>query len=129
MYNFLNLNTNFQIYVKDTSQKYLKSHNKHSLTKKIRTSKSWLSFAISYHFRCSLSDGVLLKHTKGRNTERHVFLFDALIVLCKQNLRRTSVSGPQGEYKLKEKFNIRQIEIKDKEDTDGECLGLEPVEF
>lgn len=63
-------------------------------------------------------DGVLAKHARGRNTERHVFLFDALIVLCKQNLRRTSVPGPQGEFKLKEKFNIRKIEVKDKEDTD-----------
>lgn len=63
-------------------------------------------------------DGVLMKHTRGKNTERHVFLFDALIVLCKQNLRRTSVSQPQGEFKLKEKFNIRKIEVRDKEDCD-----------
>ncbi|XP_052768277.1 son of sevenless homolog 2-like [Mya arenaria] len=63
-------------------------------------------------------DGVLMKHTKGKNTERHVFLFDALIVLCKQNLRRASVSGPQGEYKLKEKFQIRKMEVRDKEDCD-----------
>lgn len=60
-----------------------------------------------------------MKHTRGKNTERHVFLFDALIVLCKQNLRRTSVSQPQGEFKLKEKFNIRKIEVRDKEDCDG----------
>lgn len=71
-----------------------------------------------------LADGVLMKftkgkNTKGKNTERHVFLFDALIVLCKQNLRRTSTSTPQGEYKLKEKFNIRQIEVRDKVDNDG----------
>lgn len=63
-------------------------------------------------------DGVLNKHNKGRNTERHVFLFDALIVLCKPNLRRASVSGPQGEFKLKEKFNIRKITVRDKEDCD-----------
>ncbi|XP_060570683.1 son of sevenless homolog 1-like isoform X2 [Ruditapes philippinarum] len=63
-------------------------------------------------------DGVLMKHARGKNTERHVFLFDALIVLCKQNVRRTSVSQPQGEFKLKEKFNIRKIEVRDKEDCD-----------
>ena len=62
---------------------------------------------------------MLNKHTRGRNTERHVFLFDALIVLCKQNLRRASVSGPMGEFKLKEKFNIRKISVRDKEDCEG----------
>ncbi|KAL4237772.1 Son of sevenless 1 [Mactra antiquata] len=63
-------------------------------------------------------DGVLMKHTRGKNTDRHVFLFDALIVLCKPNIRRTSVSGPQGDFKLKEKFNIRKIEVRDKEDSE-----------
>ena len=67
----------------------------------------------------SIAEGVLNKHTRGRNTERHVFLFDALIVLCKQNLRRASVSGPMGEFKLKEKFNIRKISVRDKEDCEG----------
>lgn len=63
-------------------------------------------------------DGVLAKHSRGKNTERHVFLFDALIMLCKQNVRRTSISGTQGEYRLKEKFHIRKIQVRDKEDTD-----------
>ena len=63
-----------------------------------------------------------MKHARGKNTERHVFLFDALIVLCKQNLRRTSVSGIQGEFKLKEKFNLRKMDVKDREDTDGMAL-------
>lgn len=64
-----------------------------------------------------------MKHARGKNTERHVFLFDALIVLCKQNTRRTSVSGPQAEYKLKEKFDIRKIEVRDKEDVEGKLGG------
>ena len=64
-------------------------------------------------------DGVLNKYNRGRHTERHVFLFDALIVLCKPNLRRASVSGPQGEFKLKEKFNVRKITVRDREDCEG----------
>ena len=48
-----------------------------------------------------------------------MFLFDALIVLCKPNLRRASVSGPQGEFKLKEKFNVRKITVRDREDCEG----------
>ena len=67
-----------------------------------------------------VSEGVLNKHTKNKSTtERHVFLFDGLIILCKQNLRRTSVTNPSGEFKLKEKFSIRKVEFRDKEDGEG----------
>ena len=49
-------------------------------------------------------------------------LFDGLIVLTKQNPKRTSVTGPVPEYKLKEKFNIRKIDIVDREDNEGKWL-------
>ena len=52
-------------------------------------------------------------------TERYVFLFDGLIILTKQNTKRSSVTGPVGDYKLKEKFQMRKVDIIDKEDTDG----------
>jgi len=54
-----------------------------------------------------------------RMTDRYVFLFDGLIILTKQNVKRSSVTGPVGDYKLKEKFYIRKIDISDREDTDG----------
>uniref|UniRef100_T1J9K9 Ras-GEF domain-containing protein n=1 Tax=Strigamia maritima TaxID=126957 RepID=T1J9K9_STRMM len=64
-------------------------------------------------------DGLLGKIGSGKRlTERHVFLFDGLIIMCKQNNRRTSVTGPVGEFRLKEKYFIRKIEIIDREDTD-----------
>ncbi|KAG1658477.1 Son of sevenless 2 [Nymphon striatum] len=48
-----------------------------------------------------------------------LLLFDGLMILCKQNYnRRTSVSGPIAEYRLKEKYFIRKVEINDREDTD-----------
>lgn len=73
-------------------------------------------------------DGLLGKLGSGKRlTERCVFLFDGLIILCKQNNRRTSVTGPVGEYRLKEKFFLRKIEIVDRDDGEGklctpECL-------
>lgn len=54
-----------------------------------------------------------------RLTERRVFLFDGLMVLCKLNSRRqSSVHQNHSEYRLKEKFFIRKVEIVDSQDTD-----------
>lgn len=69
-------------------------------------------------------DGVLMKHAKGKPTERHVFLFDGLIILCKPNIKRSSVTYPTGDFKLKEKFHIRKVEIKDKDDAEGTPYSL-----
>ncbi|XP_065584267.1 protein son of sevenless-like, partial [Artemia franciscana] len=66
-----------------------------------------------------ICEGTIGKLGSGKRlTERYVFLFDGLIILCKHNIRRTSVTGPQGEYRLKEKFFIRKVEIVDREDTE-----------
>ncbi|XP_063427477.1 son of sevenless homolog 2-like [Mytilus trossulus] len=71
-------------------------------------------------------DGVLNKFsTRSKTTERYVFLFDGLIVLCKQNIRRSSVTGVQPEFRLKEKFQIRKMEVVDREDSDDCKHGFE----
>lgn len=62
-------------------------------------------------------DGVLNKWTRSKFTERYVFLFDGLIVLCKQNVRRSTVTGVPPEFRLKEKYQIRKIEVIDREDN------------
>ncbi|XP_072383056.1 protein son of sevenless [Diabrotica undecimpunctata] len=55
-----------------------------------------------------------------RLTDRRVFLFDGLMILCKPNSRRqSSVHHPSHpECKLKERFFIRKVEIIDHQDTE-----------
>jgi son of sevenless len=67
-----------------------------------------------------------------RITERKVFLFDGLLVLCKAITRRQPVSGLTSyDFRLKEKFFMRKVEIIDRQDTDEfqhvfEILSREP---
>ncbi|KAL3271133.1 hypothetical protein HHI36_021630 [Cryptolaemus montrouzieri] len=66
-------------------------------------------------------EDVLLKVSSGKRlTDRRVFLFDGLMILCKPNSRRQSsihhLNHP--ECRLKERFFIRKVEIIDHQDTD-----------
>lgn len=68
-----------------------------------------------------LSDDILSKiNSSKRLTERWVFLFDGLMILCKPNSRRQSSVHHQNhpECRLKEKFPIRMVEIIDHQDTE-----------
>lgn len=55
-----------------------------------------------------------------RITERKVYLFDGLLVLCKANTRRQTVSvgATNYDFRLKEKFFMRKVEVIDRSDTD-----------
>lgn len=72
----------------------------------------------------SYLEGTLTKYVGKRVTERHVFLFDNVIILTKTTKRTTSVLNPGiPEYKLKETFLVRRINTLDKDDSDGKpCL-------
>lgn len=71
-------------------------------------------------------DGPLSKVClKNRVTERYAFLFDSLIVLCKPNNKRSAMSAVSSyrdrddvpDWKYKEHFIIRNIEITDLENS------------
>ncbi|XP_077892894.1 son of sevenless homolog 2-like [Ictidomys tridecemlineatus] len=54
----------------------------------------------------------------GAKHERHIFLFDGLMISCKPNHGQTPLPGySSAEYRLKEKFVMRKVQICDKEDT------------
>jgi len=72
---------------------------------------------------CYVTEGALQKAVGRRLTDRYVFLFDGLIILTKQK-SRISVTGPVGDYKLKEKYHVRLLDITDRDDTDGRCFLL-----
>ena len=56
---------------------------------------------------------------QAQKTERHVFLLDGLAICCKPKGR-----GSIGEYRFKEKINMRKAELIDLEDADGELGGM-----
>ncbi|XP_076028195.1 son of sevenless homolog 1 isoform X1 [Genypterus blacodes] len=58
----------------------------------------------------------------GAKHERHIFLFDGLMICCKSNHGppRLPGAGSTAEYRLKEKFFMRKIQINDKDDKEGE---------
>lgn len=62
---------------------------------------------------------LLLYCAQAQKTERHVFLLDGLAICCKTK-GRSSI----GEYRFKEKINMRKAELIDLDDADGEWVGL-----
>lgn len=67
-----------------------------------------------------IREDTLMKLASGkRNTERKLFLFDGLLVLCKANTRKQTVTGATNyDFRLKERFFMRKVDIIDRHDTD-----------
>ena len=59
--------------------------------------------------------------------DRYVFLCDGMIIVCKQLAgKRSSVSSYQGhEYRLREKYPIRKVDVLDRDDSLGEKYTFE----
>ncbi|CAJ0965586.1 unnamed protein product [Ranitomeya imitator] len=54
----------------------------------------------------------------GAKHERHIFLFDGLMISCKTNHGQSRIPGYNtAEYRLKEKFIMRKVQVIDREDT------------
>ncbi|XP_053316892.1 son of sevenless homolog 1 [Spea bombifrons] len=54
----------------------------------------------------------------GAKHERHIFLFDGLMICCKSNHGQPRLPGASNaDYRLKEKFFMRKVQINDKDDT------------
>lgn len=70
-----------------------------------------------------------MKSGNKRIAERRATLFDGILVLSKRK-RSVQASGQAGasgapvEYKLKDIIFTRKVEIKDREDTEGEIFVL-----
>ncbi|XP_065184257.1 son of sevenless homolog 1-like [Sycon ciliatum] len=56
------------------------------------------------------------------STERHIFVLDSLLIFCKAN------AGRKIEFRLKEKFNVRRMELNDLEDCEEYRNAFEVVE-
>ncbi|XP_040268448.1 son of sevenless homolog 2 isoform X1 [Bufo bufo] len=54
----------------------------------------------------------------GAKHERHIFLFDGLMISCKTNHGQSRIPGYNtAEYRLKEKFIMRKVQVIDREDS------------
>ncbi|KAM9460803.1 son of sevenless homolog 1 isoform 2-T2 [Clarias gariepinus] len=66
-----------------------------------------------------IMEGTLMR--VGAKHERHIFLFDGLMICCKSNHGQPRLPGASAaEYRLKEKFFMRKVQINDKDDKEGE---------
>ena len=56
----------------------------------------------------------MLTDNKKRYAERHVFLCDGMIIICKQQTKRANSTGVQApKYTVRDKFLIRRLDVED----------------
>ena len=63
-------------------------------------------------------EGSLTIQEKGKDRDRHAFLFDTMLILCKPTGQRKNLSNAQ-DYRFKEKLLIKHLDVSDLEDTEG----------
>lgn len=71
-------------------------------------------------------EGGLIINEKGKkDRDRHAFLFDNMLILCKQTTGQRGKSTPSNvpEYRFKEKLLIKHIDVTDLDDTDGMLIN------
>ncbi|XP_004533947.1 protein son of sevenless isoform X2 [Ceratitis capitata] len=90
-------------------------------TRELQTSVEHWDKDVGQNCNEFIRDDFLGKLGSGKRVaERKVYLFDGLMVLCKANTKRqvTSNGQPCFDYRVKEKFFMRRVEINDRADTD-----------
>lgn len=89
-------------------------------TKELQSTVEHWEKDVGSHCNEFIKEDTLMKLVSGkRNTERKVFLFDGLLVLCKANTRKQVVSGAANyDFRMKERFFTRKVNIIDRHDTD-----------
>ncbi|XP_039251718.2 son of sevenless homolog 1-like [Styela clava] len=79
----------------------------------------WLGRTISQSCNEFLHEGPLLRVGNKRSSDRHVFLFDFLMVSCKSNQARLPTVAAAYEYRLKERISVRKATVRDIIDEGG----------
>ncbi|KAG8449160.1 hypothetical protein GDO86_016002 [Hymenochirus boettgeri] len=103
----------WRLYNRQTRSKHLAIKKMNEIQKNI---DSWEGKDIGQCCNEFIMEGSLTR--VGAKHERHVFLFDGLMISCKMNHGQSRIPGYNtAEYRLKEKFIMRKVLINDKEDT------------
>ncbi|XP_069495078.1 son of sevenless homolog 2 [Ambystoma mexicanum] len=102
-----------RFYSRQTRSKHLAIKKMNEIQKNI---DGWEGKDIGQCCNEFIMEGTMMR--VGAKHERHIFLFDGLMISCKANHGQSRLPGYSNtEYRLKEKFIMRKIQINDKEDT------------
>lgn len=102
-----------RFYSRQTRSKHLAIKKMNEIQKNI---DGWEGKDIGQCCNEFIMEGTMMR--VGAKHERHIFLFDGLMISCKANHGQSRLPGySSAEYRLKEKFIMRKIQINDKDDT------------
>ncbi|XP_067939422.1 son of sevenless homolog 1-like [Watersipora subatra] len=83
-----------------------------------RSIENWEEKDINKQCYDFVKEGDLIIQEKGKDRERHAFLFDNMLILCKSTGRGRTVSSSPQDYRFKEKLLIKHLDVVDMEDTE-----------